>query len=103
MRGNRDFGPYADKEFEVFSATEDPQTAISSLIRQYYLSRGYAPGFVLLPFDIDDRELLEVLFEKEFSKEGIKIIYFPYTRGISSTKITEALQAVRKNNLEDLK
>lgn len=42
-------------------------------------------------------------YEKEFSKEGIKIIYFPYTRGVSSTKITEALQAVRKNNLEDMK
>lgn len=42
-------------------------------------------------------------YEKEFSKEGIKIIYFPYTRGVSSTKITEALKAVRKSNLEDLK
>lgn len=33
-------------------------------------------------------------YEKEFSKAGIKIVYFPYTRGISSTKITEVL----KNN-----
>ena len=34
-------------------------------------------------------------YEEEFAKEGIKIIYFPYTRGISSTKITEALQHTR--------
>ena len=34
-------------------------------------------------------------YEKEFAKEGIKIIYFPYTKGISSTKITEALHQVR--------
>ena len=34
-------------------------------------------------------------YEKEFEKEGIKIVYFPYTRGVSSTKITEALKAVR--------
>ncbi len=34
-------------------------------------------------------------YEKEFEKEGIKIIYFPYTKGISSTKITEALKQVR--------
>ena len=34
-------------------------------------------------------------YEEEFAKEGIKIIYFPYTKGISSTKITEALQHTR--------
>ena len=34
-------------------------------------------------------------YEEDFTKEGIKIIYFPYTKGISSTKITEALQNTR--------
>lgn len=34
-------------------------------------------------------------YEKEFEAEGIKIIYFPYTVGISSTKITEALKHSR--------
>lgn len=43
------------------------------------------------------------LYEKEFEKEGIKIIYFPYTQNISSTKITEALQAIRKDDLQDVK
>ena len=40
-------------------------------------------------------------YEKDFEKEGIKIIYFPYTKGISSTKITEALKNTRgwTNNL----
>ncbi len=42
-------------------------------------------------------------YEKEFAEAGIKIVYFPYTKGISSTKITEALNAVRKDNLKDLK
>ena len=42
-------------------------------------------------------------YEKQFTEAGIQIIYFPYTRGISSTKITEALNAVRKHNLEDVK
>ena len=31
----------------------------------------------------------------QFAKEGIKIIYFPYTKGVSSTKITNALKQVR--------
>ena len=40
-------------------------------------------------------------YEKEFGENGIDIVYFPYTKGVSSTKITEALQATRgwSNNL----
>lgn len=34
-------------------------------------------------------------YEKEFRHAGIKIIYFPYTKGISSTKINEALEKSR--------
>lgn len=34
-------------------------------------------------------------YEEDFATEGIKIIYFPYTRGVSSTKITEALMHTR--------
>lgn len=34
-------------------------------------------------------------YEKEFNEAGIKIIYFPYTKGISSTQISKALNAVR--------
>ena len=34
-------------------------------------------------------------YEKSFSEEGIRIVYFPYTKGISSTRITQALQQVR--------
>lgn len=45
-------------------------------------------------------------YEKEFAKEGIKIIYFPYTKGVSSTQIRKALAAVRNEkskSLRDLK
>ena len=42
-------------------------------------------------------------YEKDFDRAGIKIIYFPYTKGVSSTKITEALNAVRKHDLSDMK
>ena len=42
-------------------------------------------------------------YEKEFAAAGIKIVYFPYTKGVSSTQITKALNAVRGQNLEDVK
>lgn len=34
-------------------------------------------------------------YEEELSEENIKVIYFPYTKGISSTKINEALSKLR--------
>jgi len=34
-------------------------------------------------------------YEKEFNEAGIKIVYFPYTKGVSSTKITHALNGLR--------
>lgn len=35
-------------------------------------------------------------YDKEFAEAGIRIVYFPYTRGISSTKITAALNGAGK-------
>ena len=42
-------------------------------------------------------------YEADFAREGIRIVYFPYTKGVSSTKINEALHAVRKADLHDVK
>ena len=39
-------------------------------------------------------------YEEDFANAGIKIVYFPYTKGVSSTKITEALQQVRSRTSE---
>lgn len=36
-------------------------------------------------------------YEREFREAGIKIIYFPYTKGVSSTLINKALHQVRDN------
>ena len=36
-------------------------------------------------------------YEKDFNDAGIKIVYFPYTKGVSSTQITKALKAVRED------
>ena len=42
-------------------------------------------------------------YEDDFKEAGIKIVYFPYTKGISSTRISDALRAIRKDSLHDLK
>lgn len=35
------------------------------------------------------------MFEEEFREAGIQIVYFPYTKGISSTQIAKALNFMR--------
>ena len=61
-------GNLLDKEYEIFARPDDRQEAVSSLLKQYYLSRGLAPRFVLLPFEIEDSELFSQLMEQQFGK-----------------------------------
>lgn len=42
-------------------------------------------------------------YEKEFNAAGIRIVYFPYTAGTSSTQIRNTLNAVRGEDLKDVK
>lgn len=42
-------------------------------------------------------------YEKGFAASGIRVVYFPYTQGTSSTQIRKTLDIMREHNLEDLK
>lgn len=42
-------------------------------------------------------------YERQFAEANIRIVYFPYTAGVSSTKINEALKAVRGSDLREMK
>ena len=61
-------GNLLDKDYEIITPEEDIETAVSSLLKQYYLSRGYAPRFVLLPCEMEDGTLFEDLLEKEYGR-----------------------------------
>ena len=58
-------GNLLDKEYEVFPVTDDKAEAVSSLLKQFYLSRGLAPKRVLLPFELEDSELFSELMEQK--------------------------------------
>ncbi|MBQ8237024.1 MAG: excinuclease ABC subunit UvrC [Oscillospiraceae bacterium] len=62
-------GNLLDKDYEVFSVPDDKEAAVSSLLKQYYLSRGMAPRRVLLPFGIDDSELFARLLEQQSGRK----------------------------------
>lgn len=63
-------GELVDKEYEIVPVGEAEYT-VSSLIKQYYLSRGFAPKTVLLPFTIEDSALFEQLLQQEFGRKTV--------------------------------
>ncbi len=63
-------GNLLDKDYEVFPTPDDPESAVSSLMKQYYLSRGIAPKILLLPFPVEDAELFSELMEQRFGKKS---------------------------------
>ena len=63
-------GNLLDKEFEIMGVQEEPQVAVSALLKQYYLARGATPALILLPFAVEDSELMEQYFYQEFGKKS---------------------------------
>ena len=62
-------GNLLDKDYEILSVPDDKAEAVSSLLKQYYLSRGLAPKRLLLPFEIEDAELFAELLEQRFGRK----------------------------------
>ena len=61
-------GNLLDKDYEILPVPDDRAEAVSSLMKQYYLSRGLAPKIVLLPFEIEDSELFADLLAQQFGR-----------------------------------
>ena len=62
-------GNLLDKDYEILPIPDDREVAVSSLMKQYYLSRGAAPGHILLPFALEDSELFSQMLLQEFGKK----------------------------------
>lgn len=61
-------GNMLDKEYEVFPRPDEKTEAVSSLMKQFYLSRGLAPKRILLPFDLEDSELFAQLLKQQYKR-----------------------------------
>ena len=95
-------GKLIDKDFEILSAPDDDDAALSSLLKQYYLSRGFAPRMILLPSEIEDAALFEVLLMQKF---GIKTAFKVPRRGEKASLIslacTNAKEEAERVTLQD--
>lgn len=66
-------GNLMDKDYELLPVADDPQEAVSALVKQYYLSRKAAPKRILLPFPMEDADLFSQLLFEELGKK-VRII-----------------------------
>ncbi len=62
-------GNLLDKDHTVFPVPESREEAVSGLMKQYYLSRGFAPRQVLLPFALEDGPLFSQLLEQQYGRK----------------------------------
>lgn len=58
-------GNLMDKDYELLPLPEDREEALSSLVKQYYLTRKAAPKRILLPFAMEDAELFSQLLQEQ--------------------------------------
>jgi len=61
-------GNLLDKDYEILQSVDDPKAAVETLLAQYYLSRGFVPKYILLPFMLEDSVLLEQLMEQQLHR-----------------------------------
>lgn len=62
-------GNLLDKEYEILQVSDEPEAMVSSLLKQYYFNREFAPRTILLPFAMDDAELFSQLMAKKFCRK----------------------------------
>ncbi len=87
-------GNLLDKDFEILNYTDDPQSVVSSLLKQYYINKEYAPRRVLLPFTVEDAQLFGRMLEEKY---GRKTTFFAPQRGDN----VKLVQLAVKNALEE--
>ena len=61
-------GSLLEKDYELVPATGSPEEALSSLLKQYYLTRSAAPKQILLPSEMEDASLFEQMLLQNLGK-----------------------------------
>ena len=61
-------GNLLDKEYEIVPVSDSVEDAVSALVKQFYLTRNYAPKEILLPCEMEDAEPLEQLLYQNLQK-----------------------------------
>lgn len=61
-------GNLLDKDYEILPISDSMEEAVSTLVKQYYLSRGAAPKEILLPCEMEDAQLFSDFLMQQLGK-----------------------------------
>lgn len=62
-------GNLVDKEYEIISPAESREMAMESILKQYYQDSAVLPNRILLPFEVEDRELIGMMLSERKGKK----------------------------------
>ena len=62
-------GTLLDKDYEILPVQDDASDTVSTLMKQYYISRGMAPKIVFIPFAVEDSDLFSKYIQKNFGRK----------------------------------
>lgn len=62
-------GNLLDKEYDILPRQDEPEAAVSSLVKQFYSGRGVAPKQILLPCSMEDSELFVQYMAERFNRK----------------------------------
>lgn len=62
-------GNLVDKDFELLSLNDEPKSVLTAILKQYYSGSRFEPKVILLPFEIEDRELISEYLSDKFQKK----------------------------------
>ena len=62
-------GNLVEKDFAIIPYQDDPAEAVAATMRQYYERRSFKPKLIVLPFEIEDVELIEHYLQSLFGKK----------------------------------
>ena len=89
-------GNLIDKYHMLLPAVDDDRSTVSALIKQYYLSRGFAPRTILMPFSVEDGDVFAELLQQQY---GHKVYIRVPQRGDGVRLVTMATENA-KNEAE---
>lgn len=86
-------GKLLDKDYEIIPLPDDAEYAVTSLMKQYYFSKGTAPKNIYLPFFVEESELIAQLLSEQTGK---KINIYAPKRGNNMRLVEMAVKNARE-------